>query len=126
MQYRDSRRRVSYAVRFGCGRNTVVGEIRNISRTRMLARIRPGLQRGQVVTFTLSRVARTAFVVRVERHGRAALRLDRPMTQQEFDDLLTLRAQRPRRPVPRIRSPHPAELARPTKNGALACNTARA
>jgi hypothetical protein len=111
MQYRDSRHRVSYAVRFGLGRETVVGEILNISRTGLLARICPGLQRGQVVTFTLSRVARTATVVRIERRGRAAMRFDRPMTQHEFDDMLTLRTQRPRRPVPRVRSPRPAEIA---------------
>jgi hypothetical protein len=111
MQHRDSRHRVSYAVRFGLGRETVVGEILNISRTGLLARICPGLQRGQGVSFTLSHVARTACVVRIERQGRVALRLDRPMTQQEFDDMLTIRSQRPRRPVPRVRCPRPTEVA---------------
>ena len=87
MQYRDSRHRCSYVVRFAIGRDTVVGEILNISRSGMVARIPGRVDRGQPVTFSLNRQERTARAVRSAARNVTAFRLDRPLTQSEFEEI---------------------------------------
>lgn len=96
MRYRDSRHRCSYVLRFSIGRETVMGEALNISRSGMIARLPGRYQRGQPVVFTLNRQERSAMIVRTAGPQLTALRFDRPLTQSEFDEITSVPSRRNR------------------------------
>ncbi len=98
MHYRDRRYKCSFLLKFRFPQGGVDGEILNTSRTGMLVRVPGVFSRGTTVTFAMNLQERKASVLR-SGNGTIALRLLRPLTQMEFDQITAGRHQRRRREI---------------------------
>ncbi len=101
MRYRDRRYKCSYPLKFRFPQGSVDGELLNTSRSGMLVRLPGVFNRGTTVTFAMNRQERQASVLR-SGNGTVALRLQRPLTQMEFDQITSGRHQRRRMEIGKL------------------------
>lgn len=87
MRYRDKRYACNFVTRFKVAGTSCGGTIHEVSRSGLRAFLGTHIRRGALVSFRLAASERTARVVRVDGQGDAGLKLDRPLTQAEFDEI---------------------------------------